>query len=107
MLRGSASMDFEESDAKRWAKRVKWVKLHVVQSVTENSNTGYVEFAASYVEGYRLKTLHENSKFIREADRWYYVSGTDRSTTSTEQMISRSMDCPCGSHRKFKNCHGT
>ena len=105
-MRGSALMGFQESEAKRWAKRVRWIKLHVFNSVIENSNLGYVEFDAQFVEGSHLKSLHENSKFLREQARWYYVGGTHLPATQLEQKISRTMNCPCGSRRKFKNCHG-
>ena len=105
-MRGKASVGFHEIDAARWAKRVRWIKLTVVSSVIENSNTGYVEFEACLVEGSRLKSMHEKSKFICEEGRWYYVDGTHLPSSQVEKMVSRSMTCPCGSSQKFKNCHG-
>ncbi|HBI21870.1 MAG TPA: hypothetical protein DDY37_04710 [Legionella sp.] len=106
-MRGNALAGFQELDAKRWAKRVTWIKLNVLKSVTESLSLGYVEFEASFVDGSHLKSIHEKSEFIFEKGRWYYVGGQHLPTTHTEQIISRTMDCPCGSHRKFKNCHGT
>ena len=105
-MRGNALTSFQEMDAKRWAKRVNWIKLNVLKSVIENASTGYVEFEASFVDSSRLKSIHEKSEFICEEGRWYYIGGTYLPTEHTEQMISRNMNCPCGSHRKFKNCHG-
>lgn len=105
-MRGDALTGFQELDAKRWAKRAHWIKLNVLKSAIENTNTGYVIFEASFVDGARLKSIHEKSAFISEAGQWYYIGGTHLPTAHTEKMISRNMDCPCGSHRKFKNCHG-
>ncbi|MDI9819698.1 MULTISPECIES: YchJ family protein [unclassified Legionella] len=105
-MRHGALIGFQETEAKRWAKRVHWIKLHVLKSDIKNSTTGYVEFEASFVDGSRLKSLHEKSRFMREEGQWYYVGGTHLPTVSTEQMISRTINCPCGSQRKFKNCHG-
>lgn len=105
-MRGKALIGFQEIDAKRWAKRVNWIKLHVLKSVIENSGTGYVEFEASFVDSSRLKSIHEKSAFIREEGRWYYVDGAYLAPSQTEKIISRNTNCPCGSQRKFKNCHG-
>lgn len=105
-MRGNALVGFQETDAKRWAKRVRWIKLSVLKSAIENASTGYVEFEASFVDGSRLKSIHEKSEFIHEDGRWYYIGGTHLPTEHTEQMIFRNMSCPCGSPRKFKNCHG-
>jgi len=106
-MRGDALASFQEMDAKSRAKRVKWIKLHVLKSVIENSRTAYVEFEASFVDASRLKSIHEKSEFNYEEGRWYYIRGVHLPTAHTEQIISRNMNCPCGSQRKFKNCHGT
>lgn len=106
-MRGRALVGFQDMDATRWAKRVRWIRLNVVNSAIENSKTGYVEFEASFVDGSRLKSIHEKSEFICEEGRWYYVDGTHLPTSQSAQMVSRNMTCPCGSQRKFKNCHGT
>ena len=100
-MRGSALVGFNEEEAMRWAKRVRWIKLCV-----RESSTVYVEFEATFVDGSQLKTIHEKSTFILERGRWYYVSGTPCTTVPVEQKISRTMSCPCGSQRKYKNCHG-
>lgn len=99
---GNVLADFQELDAKRWAKRVHWIQLKVFESISPN----HVEFEASYVDGGHLKSIHENSEFIWKQGLWYYIGGIHRPTLNSNQMISRNMDCPCGSHRKFKNCHG-
>lgn len=103
---GNALLGFDELDAKRWARRVIWIKLKIFKSSIESSGKAYVEFEASFLEGSHLKSIHEKSEFIFEKERWYYIGGEHLPTTHAEQRISRTMDCPCGSHRKLKNCHG-
>lgn len=105
-MRGNALIGFQELDAKHWAKRVRWVKLNVLNSSLENATTGYVEFEAQFVDGSRLKSIHEKSTFLREENQWFYIEGSNIPTTHTQQTINRNTPCPCGSLRKFKNCHG-
>jgi SEC-C motif domain protein len=101
----NALIGFQEINAKRWAKRVHWIKLDVFDSIIENPNTGFVEFEASFVDGSYLKSIHERSQFIHKEDHWYYVNGEHLPTSHAEQIINRNTSCPCGSQRKFKNCH--
>lgn len=105
-MRGQALADFQEIEATRWAKKVTWIKLNVIKSTIQNSSLGYVEFEASFVDGHRLKSIHEKSQFILEEGSWYYVSGTHLPSSHAERIIARNAICPCGSERKFKNCHG-
>ena len=105
-MKGEALIGFQEVDALHWAKRVHWIKLVVFESELENAHQGYVEFEASFVDNMRLKSIHEKSQFIHEQGRWYYVSGTHLPASHAEQIITRNTSCPCGSQRKFKNCHG-
>ncbi len=105
-MRGSALTGFDETAAKRWALKVNWIKLKVLKVVLVHASTGYVEFEASFVDGSRLKVIHEYSEFSFAQGRWYYIGGVHYPTAHAEQMISRGMNCPCGSQRKFKNCHG-
>nr|MBP6305868.1 hypothetical protein [Giesbergeria sp.] len=37
-----------------------------------------VEFVARYRVAGRAVRLHENSRFVREDSRWYYVDGDSR-----------------------------
>ena len=105
-MRGRALIGFQEIETERWAKRVFWIKLHVIHATTENASRGYVEFEASFVDGSRLRSMHEKSEFICEEGRWYYVDGTQLAPRHVEQMVSRNRVCPCGGPRKFKHCHG-
>jgi SEC-C motif-containing protein len=105
-MRGVALVGFQEIDAIRWAKKVSWIKLNVLDQVIEDATLGYVTFEAMFVEGSRLKSIHEKSKFTRDAERWYYIDGVHLPSSGRVEMVSRNMHCPCGSLRKFKNCHG-
>lgn len=105
-MSGNALLGFEKTASERWAKRVCWIKLVVMNSRTDTSNHGYVEFEAIFVEGTRLKSIHEMSEFIAKDGRWSYVGGLHLPGSFDETMVSRSMTCPCGGPRKFKHCHG-
>lgn len=54
-----------------------WLGLEIVR--TEAGGTqderGMVEFIARYQEGEQTDALHESSRFVKEAGRWYYVDG--------------------------------
>lgn len=103
-MRGKATRGFDAVAAKRWAKRVTWIKLVVLDTSQTNSPKGYVEFIATFVDGCTLKSIHEKSEFIQEDGRWYYVDGVQFPLAT--QSIARNGVCPCGSQRKYKNCHG-
>ena len=56
---------------------LKWLGLKIVSSHAgqENDTTGTVEFIARNKLAGRAFRLHENSHFIRENGRWYYLDG--------------------------------
>ena len=107
-MRGRALIYFDAMDAKRWANRVHWIKLEVLNKILDNPHKGYVEFIATFVDNCHLKSIHEKSEFIQEDGRWYYVDGVQFPLTesTSKSFITRNSLCPCGSQRKFKNCHG-
>ena len=103
-MQGPALAGFDAANSKRWATRVHWIMLNVLNTSLDNHGKGYVEFVARFVEGSKLKSIHEKSEFIQDKGRWYYIDGVQFVTPT--QTISRQGGCPCGSQRKFKNCHG-
>ncbi len=105
-MRGMALVGFQETEASNWAKKIHWIGLQVIHSAMENTSKGYVEFEAIFLKGTRLQSMHENSEFLLDEGRWYYVNGKTLVPTYNGTLVSRNMDCPCGSKRKFKNCHG-
>ncbi len=102
-MRGRALVGFDAVDA----KRVSWIKLEVLNTTLDTPHKGYVEFVATFMDNHILKSMHEKSEFIREEGRWYYVDGVQYSSTeaTSKRPISRNSLCPCGSLRKYKNCH--
>lgn len=54
---------------------LKWLGLEVKHSALQDAEHGTVEFVARSKLGGRAHRLHENSRFVREDGRWYYVDG--------------------------------
>lgn len=104
-MAGNALLSFNEADAYDWAKSVIWAGLEVIQAYLETSEKGFVEFSARFIERNQLKALHEVSEFHKKNNTWLYVDGTNRELIHSKQKISRNAPCPCGSGKKFKNCH--
>lgn len=54
-----------------------WQGLTVVRTEqgSEQDTNGIVEFIAHYQEVGIAQQLHETSRFVREAGKWYYVDG--------------------------------
>lgn len=79
-----------------------WVRLEILGSQAAGDQ-GRVHFRATFREGRRWAVLEEESRFLREAGRWYYQEGE----TSWQRLKpGRNDPCPCGSGRKFKACCG-
>ncbi|PZR11882.1 MAG: hypothetical protein DI536_16235 [Archangium gephyra] len=91
-------------DTKRWASSVAWVGLTIADTVkgTESDADGIVEFIARYIDNGELTSLRERSTFVRRDGRWIYDDGTPE---VTQQKLERNAPCPCGSGKKFKQCH--
>jgi SEC-C motif-containing protein len=53
----------------------KWLGLGVRRHVLTDADHAEVEFVARYRTGGRGARIHETSRFVREAGRWYYVDG--------------------------------
>jgi SEC-C motif-containing protein len=52
-----------------------WLGLEVRQHRVIDADHATVEFVARSKLGGRAQRLHEVSRFVREAGRWYYVDG--------------------------------
>jgi len=107
-MQGKPLNGFDEVEARSWAESVTWLGLKVINTTIETPSLGYVEFIARYMEGDKIKFIHEISEFHFQAGRWFYVDGRYSNTTKSHnnQKISRNSLCPCASQKKFKNCHG-
>lgn len=75
-MRGQALRNFDEMEAKLWAKRVHWLALEVLNSHMKSAAEAYVEFKARFMDRGEMCTIHENSKFLRKLGQWFYVDGT-------------------------------
>ncbi len=58
-------------------RRLTWTGLQILDTVEGRAGvqTGEVEFQAHYRDGRRSGTLHERSRFVMRAGRWFYVDG--------------------------------
>lgn len=55
--------------------RCKWLGLEIKRNEQPEPDRAVVEFVARYKVGGRAHRLHEVSRFVREAGRWFYVDG--------------------------------
>lgn len=53
---------------------LKWLGLEL-RAAESAGDAGVVEFVARYRDAGRAGRLHEISRFVREAGRWYYIDG--------------------------------
>ncbi len=74
-MQGKPLENFNEMDARSWAKRVKWLKLNIINTKNTSSEQGYVEFVASFIEHGQHRSFHEISEFRLIDGRWFYVDG--------------------------------
>lgn len=81
---------------------VRWIGLRILASPQPEEERGEVEFVAFHLENGQVAQLHERSLFLRPAGRWSYRSGK----MLPSLPLGRNDDCPCGSGRKLKKCHG-
>lgn len=56
----------------------RWLGLEVRRHRVLDAAHAEVEFVARYRVAGRAVRLHENSRFVREDGRWYYVDGDSR-----------------------------
>ena len=53
---------------------IKWTGLEVLHA-EETGDAGVVEFIARFKVNGRAQKMHEISRFVRQAGRWYYIDG--------------------------------
>ncbi len=109
----------EKLQLRRSLEQTRWVHLQVLETVAGQvgDERGEVEFVAVYglanpVSGMagllgqkaepQLGQMHERSRFVFEAGRWFYVDGDQL----PDYQPQRKQPCWCGSGKKFKQCHG-
>ncbi len=55
-----------------------WIGLEVTRHVQLDADHAVVEFVARYKVNGRAHRMHEVSRFVREAGKWYYADGEVR-----------------------------
>ena len=63
------------ADALHFEPGLRWLGLEVKRHASTGPDSAIVEFVARSKLGGRAHRLHETSRFVREAGRWYYVDG--------------------------------
>ncbi|MFC7781053.1 YchJ family protein [Legionella taurinensis] len=108
-MKGEPLLGFHEHEVAQWAAKVDWLGLQVVNCTldSDNPDRGYVEFLASLRDGGKLQAIHERSEFIRAEGQWFYTAAHKPlyAKPQHKRAISRNAPCPCGSQKKYKNCH--
>lgn len=80
-----------------------WLGLEII-SATDLSVNFRAYFQQLTLQNERdIHCLHENSRFILEENRWYYLDGVHDPDLAV--LPNRKEPCFCGSGKKFKNCH--
>lgn len=54
---------------------LRWLGLEIRRHAAQDDRHAVVEFVARFKQGGRAQRLHETSRFVLEAGRWYYVDG--------------------------------
>jgi SEC-C motif-containing protein len=103
-MRGKPLLGFNGNEAALWANHVKWVGLEVKKAFNESEDVAFVEFIATLLDQQKLERIHEISEFHREDGVWYYVDGKNPSKSAIRKPAKNAL-CPCGSKKKYKNCH--
>ncbi len=104
-MKDNALIGFDELIAEKWAKSITWLDLKVILAQPTDSDIGFVEFIARFIEQDQIKKIHETSEFQKENGCWFYVNGINQQESLKATKIARNNPCPCGSGKKFKNCH--
>lgn len=95
-----------------WAEGSEWMGLQILSTEKglPGDSEGIVEFVASYQEKGKSRKVehHEKAYFVKEGGKWLYADGREvpRTVVRTEPKVGRNDPCPCGSGKKFKQCHG-
>lgn len=95
---------------RKWAEESEWLGLRII-SVERGGpadDTGVVEFEASFVQAGLRDRHHERASFVKKDGLWLYEEGeiVPETIVRATPKVGRNDPCPCGSGKKFKQCHG-
>ena len=82
---------------------IQWLGLDIeeCEQGEAEDTTGTVRFTARFLSSGHHCKIHEQSRFIKHDNLWYYLDGKSDSSTA---KTGRNEPCPCGSGKKFKKC---
>jgi len=93
---------------RRWSERSTWHGIEIIAAdISDDTQSGSVEFIAHYTEKNIKKKHHELAQFDRLDGTWYFTDGvpvTPRQFVREQPKVGRNEPCPCGSGKKFKKC---
>ncbi len=93
---------YDFDDLKKWAQDSEWLGLKIYEESHEE-DSGRVCFTARYRQQSSIFNHSEDSQFILEEGRWYFVHGKEY-TPPAEKSPGRNDPCLCGSGKKYKKC---
>lgn len=84
-----------------------WIQLNILnkQHGLINDTKGTVEFITTFEENEEFFELKENSNFVKQENRWFYVDGKTN-IKNISLKWKRNSPCWCHSGLKYKKCHG-
>lgn len=76
-MEGAPAADFDRVSAEQQHEVMQWTRLDVLSSKagSESETEGTVDFVAHFVLDDQKGSFREESRFVKRAGRWYYVSG--------------------------------
>ena len=100
----------DQEATRKWAEESEWLGLQIISADKggPNDDKGTVEFIATYIQGGLKDKHHERASFVKKDGTWLYGEGEIVPETIVRAMpkVGRNDPCPCGSGKKYKQCHG-
>ncbi|MCP4051030.1 MAG: YchJ family protein [bacterium] len=110
-VKGFAAESYDEQKTAEWARNAEWLGLEIIKAdpVSDQDESGFVEFIAKYrLEG-QDHDHHEISEFHKIDGMWYFVKWSSPEQVSYVRPFpktGRNEPCICGSGKKYKKCCG-
>jgi SEC-C motif-containing protein len=103
------NVDPEEIAA--WSGESEWLGLEILGSSggADAGDEGTVDFSARYMQSGHPHDHREHATFRRDGGAWKFYDGeplVQQPIRRESPKVGRNEPCPCGSGRKYKQCHG-
>ncbi len=110
-LHPSVRGDIKESDLKTPGDALTWQGLTIEETAGggASDDKGEVVFTAKYAVHDNANEHRERAYFRKDNGQWYYMDGDVDGHTPyrrEDPKVGRNDPCPCGSGKKYKQCHG-